>query len=141
MLPDLDVVRVELGGGLEEQLPDRLGGATALVVRIEEPLPDELELEVLEAVGVEQRLDVGECPRLEDVLQVGMPEADSLEPDALGVRAALGEVEQAPLAARVDLHRARRRPVERDKVVVRHVAENVTGRRALRHVGGSEGCG
>src|SRR3954469_5872957 len=45
----LDVVRLEDGGGVEEQAPLGIRGLAALVVRVEEPVHEELELEVLEA--------------------------------------------------------------------------------------------
>ncbi len=116
-VPDLDVVRAERRGGIEQEALGGLGGAAALVVRVEEPLPDELELEVLEPVVVEQPLQVGQCVRLQEVLEVGMPEPDSLEPDALGLGAAVGEAEQAPLAAEVHLDRPGDGPVQAHDVV------------------------
>ena len=120
-VPDLDVVRAERGGGVVEEALGRLGGAAALVVRIEEPLPDELELEVLEAVVVEQLLHVGQRARLQDVLEVGVPDPDPLEPDTLRLCAAVGEVEQAPLPAVVHLDRPGGGPVQAEEVVFGHV--------------------
>src|SRR3954471_991861 len=46
---DLDVVRLEDGGGVEEQAPLGIRGLAALVVGVEEPVHEKLELEVLEA--------------------------------------------------------------------------------------------
>ena len=43
---DLDVVSIELAGGAEEQLLDLVGGPAALVVLVEEPVHQELQLEV-----------------------------------------------------------------------------------------------
>ena len=103
---DLDVVGVERGGRLEQELPGRVRCLPPLVVRVEEPVEQALELEVLEPVVVEEPLDVGERARLEDVLEVGVPEPDALEPGTRGLLAAVGEVEQAPLAPAVHLHRA-----------------------------------
>src|SRR3954447_4350671 len=57
---DLDVVRLEDGGGVEEQAALLVGGLAALVVRVEEPVHEELELEVLEACVVEHGLDVAQ---------------------------------------------------------------------------------
>ena len=56
---DLDVVRAELGGRLEEQPRGLVGGLAALVVRVEEPVHQELELEVAQAVVVERLLHLG----------------------------------------------------------------------------------
>ena len=60
-----------------------VGCLPALVIRIEEPVAEELELELIEAVLVEDRPQLAERLRLEHVLEVGMPDADAPEPDAL----------------------------------------------------------
>ena len=52
---------------------------------VEEPVREELELEVAQAVLVEQLRDLAECPGLEDVLEVGVPEPDPAEADAGGL--------------------------------------------------------
>ena len=72
-------------------------------------------------------LHVGQRARLQDVLEVGVPEPDPLEPDALRLGAAVGEVEQAPLAAEVHLDRPGDGPVQPHDVVsgARH-APNLT---------------
>ena len=61
--------------------------------------------------------DLGERARLEDVLEVGVPEPDPAEADARGVCAAVAQVEEAPLASDVHVDGPGRRPVERDQVV------------------------
>src|SRR5262249_10839756 len=71
----------------------------------------------LEPMVVEQGLQLGERSRLEDVLEVGVPDPDPLEPGPLRLGAAVGDVEQAPLPASVHLHRPGGRPVQRDQVV------------------------
>ena len=84
----------------------------------EEPIHEELELDVPQAVLAEQRRDVGERAGLEHVLEVGVPEPDAAEADALRLCTAIGEVEEAPLAAGVHVHRAGCCPVENDQVAV-----------------------
>ena len=74
---------------------------------------------------VEQLRDLVECPRLEDVLEVGVPETDPAEPDAGGLAAAILEIEEAPLPAVVGLRGPGRRPVEPEQFVGGHV-RNVT---------------
>ena len=88
-----------------------------LVARVEEPVPQELELDLIESVLVEERAHLAERPGLEDVLEVGVPEPDAPKPDAGGLLAAVAEVEQAPLAPEVHLHRPGRGPVERDQII------------------------
>ena len=75
-----------------------------------------------QAVLVEERGDLVERARLEDVLEVGVPEPDPAEPDPGRVLAAVAQVEEAPLAAVVDVDRPRGRPVQPENVV-RHRAE------------------
>jgi hypothetical protein len=103
---NLDVVGVEHGGRLEQELPGRVRCLPPLVVRVEEPVEQALELEVLQPVVVEEPLDVGKRARFENVLEVGVPQPDALEPRARGLLTAVGEVEEAPLAPAVHLHRA-----------------------------------
>ena len=57
-----------------------------------------------------------EAPGLEHVLEVGVPDAEAAEADPSGLDAAVGPVEEAPLAADVHLDRARDRPVERNQL-------------------------
>ena len=70
-----------------------------------------------EPVVVEDRAHLGERVLLEDVLEVGMPDPDPREPDALRLLAAVAEVEEAPLAPGVHLDRPGDRPVQPDKFV------------------------
>ena len=113
---DLDVVGGEGLGRLEQQRPSRVGGRAALVVRVEEPVPEELQLEVAEPVVVEELPHLAQRARLEHVLEVGVPEADAGEPDPRGLFAPVAQVEEAPLAADVHLDRTGRRPVEPDEL-------------------------
>ena len=123
----LDVVRRQLGRRLEEQRAPFVGGPPALVTRIEEPVAEELELELIEAVLVEDRPQLAERLRLEHVLEVGMPDADAPEPDPRGLLAALAEAEEAPLAPEVHLDRPGGGPVEADEVVAAaHSPRNLT---------------
>src|SRR5581483_8701505 len=112
-----DVVRRQRGRRFPEQRAPLVALPAAFVLRVVEPLPEELELEVPEPELVEERRDVRERPRLEDVLEVGVPETDPAEPDPRGLLAPVAQVEQAPLAAVMDVHRPRGRPVEAEDVV------------------------
>jgi hypothetical protein len=117
---DLDVVGVELAGGLEEQPPLHVGGLPALVVRVEEPVHQELELEVLEARVVEDLLHLAQRARLEHVLEIRVPDPDAAEADLGGLLAAVAPVEQRPLAPRVHLDGPRQRPVQAHQLDVAH---------------------
>ena len=126
-VPDLDVVRGERGGGLEEERARPVGGPPALVVGVEEPVAEELELELVEPVVVEDRAHARRASASRAVLEVGVPEPDAAEADARRLLAALAKVEEAPLAPEVHLHRARRGPVEGEQVVARaHQRRNLT---------------
>ena len=116
------MVRAELRAGLPQEGADPVRLHPALVAGVEEPVHHELELEVAQPVVVEQRLHLGERARLEDVLEVGVPEPDPAEADPRRLRAAVAQVEEAPLAAHVDLDRAGDRPVETEQVVAGHRA-------------------
>ena len=65
---------------------------------------------------VEDLFHLGERARLEHVLEVGVPDADAREADALRLGAAVAEVEQAPFAPDVDLDRTGDRPVQPDQL-------------------------
>ena len=58
--------------------------------------------------------------RLEQVLEVGVPDPDAREADLRGLRAAVAPAEQAPLAADVHLDRAGHGPVEAHQLDVAH---------------------
>ncbi len=113
----LDVVRGKRRGRLEQQRPSLVGGRAALVARVEEPVAEKLQLEVAEAVVVEELPHLAERARLEHVLEIGMPEPDAGEPDPRGLLAAVTQVEEAPLAADMHLDGTGRRPVEPDQLV------------------------
>ena len=85
-----------------------------------------LELEVREAVLVEERLHLGERARLEHVLEVGVPDPDAREADARRVRAAVAQVEEAPLAARRAPRPGRRRSSRARRGRCRHRQGNLT---------------
>ena len=58
-----------------------------------------------QAVLVEKRRDLGERARLEDVLEVGVPQPDPAEADARRLRAAVAQVEEAPFSSDVHVDR------------------------------------
>ncbi len=107
---------------------------TALVALVEVPVVEELELEAREAVVVEDLAHLAQRALLEHVLEVRVPDADTGEPHPLRLRAAVAEVEEAPLASRVHLHRSRDRPVEPDQFDFSH---RVTPLRRSRLVAGA----
>ncbi len=104
-VPDLDVVRRQRRRGLPEAGAQLVALRAPLVAGIDEPLPEELELQVAQAVVVEERGDLVERSGFEDVLEVGVPEADPAEADPGRVLAAVAQVEEAPFAALVDVDR------------------------------------
>ncbi len=112
----LDVVGGEGGGGLEQKRSALVGRLAALVARVEEPVAEELELDVAEPVVVEQLPDLAQGAGLEHVLEVGVPEPEAGEPDARRLLAAVTQVEQAPLPAEMHLDRTRGGPVEPDEL-------------------------
>ena len=75
MLATLTWWALEHARGLEEQRARLVGGAAALVVRVEEPVQQALELEVAQPVVVEDPLHLLQAARLEHVLEVGVPDA------------------------------------------------------------------
>ena len=105
----------------KQQLADLVGGPAALVVLVEEPVHQELELEVAQPVVVEDLLHLPQALRLEHVLEVGVPDPEPAEPDLARLGAAVGPVEEAPLPPDVHLDRPGDRPVEPDQLdVVAH---------------------
>ena len=101
---DLDVVRVERGGGVEQQPPAPVGVRARRLARIDEEVGQELDLEV--ASGRRRRRSAFislSVLRLELVLDVGVPQADALEADAGRLGAAVAPVERAPFATDVHL--------------------------------------
>ena len=71
-----------------------------------------------QAVAVEDLLHLREALRLEHVLEIGVPDPDAAEPDLARLGAAVGPVEEAPLAPDVHLDRPGDRPVEGDQLGV-----------------------
>ena len=112
------MVRAECVRSIEEQRADLVGCTAPLVAGVEEPLHQELELEVLQAVVVEVPLHLTQRSRLEHVLEVGVPDAEAAEPDLARLRAAVGPVEEAPLAPDVNLNRPGDRPVQAEELRV-----------------------
>ena len=115
-VPDLDVVRLERARRVEEQRTDLVGGRAPHVAGVEEPVHEELELEVVEAVLVEDLLHLAQASRLEHVLQVGVPDAEPAEADLARLCAPVGPVEEAPLAACMDFDRPGDRPVQTEQL-------------------------
>ncbi len=99
------MVRGQLGRRLEEQRTSLVGCLPALIVGVEEPVAEELELELLDPVLLENRPQLAERLGLQQVLEVGMPEPDALEAHALGLFAAFAQAEEAPLWPEVHLDR------------------------------------
>ncbi len=128
---DLDVVGAELGRRLPQQRTVGVRRRAALGPGIEEPVAEELELEPRQPMVVEQLAHLAQRVgvRLEDVAEVGKPDAHAGKADPLGVGAAVGEVEQAPLAAEVHLDRAGDRPIEPDQFGVVRVHARSQGSR------------
>src|SRR4029077_13126675 len=112
----LDVMRVERVRGVEEQLADLVGGTPPSVAGVEEPVHQELELEVSETVVVERALQVTETLRLQHVLEICMPDSEPAEADCSGRGAPVGPVEEAPFATDVHLHRTGDRPVQAEEL-------------------------
>ena len=69
-------------------------------------------------VVVEDLLHLAQAPRLEHVLEVGVPDAEPAEADLARLGAAVGPVEEAPLAPDVHLDRPGDRPVEPEQLDV-----------------------
>ena len=89
MLPTLMWCAGRTERGLEEQRARLVRCAPALVVRVEEPVSEELQLHVAKAVGLEDVVQLGEILGLEQVLEIGVPEPEPAEADARGMLAAL----------------------------------------------------
>ena len=76
-IADLDVPGAERFGGGQQQVALLIGAFAPFVV--EEPVVQELELDVLDAVVVDDAAHVGEGATLEDVGEVGVPDPETLE--------------------------------------------------------------
>jgi hypothetical protein len=85
---------------------------------------EELELDVLEPGVVEHLLHLVQRRGLELVLDVGVPEAYSLEADLGGFGTAVLPAEGAPLAADVHLNGPGDRPVESQQIRFAHRASS-----------------
>src|SRR3954453_17187315 len=117
---DLDVVRIELRGSVEQQPPLLVRCRTPLVVGVEEPVHEELELEMLEARAVEDLLHLAQRPRLEHMGEIGVPDADAAEADARRLLAAVAPIERRPLAPPVPVDGTGQGPVEAHQLDVAH---------------------
>src|ERR1019366_7597218 len=120
------------GGRVEQQPAVPVRGLAAVVVLVKEPVHQELELEVAQAVVVEDLLHLAQRVPFEHVLEVGVPDADPGEPHPLSLGAAVAEVEQAPFAADVDLDGTGPRPVQADQIDVPHLCSLPSPRRSSR---------
>jgi hypothetical protein len=85
---------------------------------------------VAQAVVVEDLLQVAQAPRLEQVLEIGVPEPEATEPGAARFGAAVAPVEEAPLPTGVHLDRPGHRPVQADELDV--LAHPYCGRYEVR---------
>jgi len=125
MFPTLMWCAAEHGRRLEEELPGLVGLAPALVVLVEEPVRQELELEMAQAVVVERPLQVAQALRLEQMLDVRVPEAEPAEADRARFGATVGPAEEAPLATVVHLDRPGDRPVQTEQLDVHRRAHRL----------------
>src|SRR6185312_6707028 len=110
-VPDLDVVRVEGRGGLEQLAALHVRRLARLAALGCEEVGQELDLHVLEAVVAEHLGHLLKRGRLELVLDVRVPEPEAREPDTLGVGAAVLPAERAPFPSEMDHDRAAHGPV------------------------------
>jgi len=106
------VVGIERVGGVEQQLAPLVGVCACVGAGLREEVSEELDLEVLKSGVVEDLLHLAQGALLELVLDVRVPQAQSPEADPRRIRAAIAPVEQAPLAAHMDLGGAGHRPVQ-----------------------------
>ena len=117
MFPTLMWCAGSSSGGLEEQRAQsgRMPAAARRSGR--GTTPTGTRARVAEAVVVEELPHLAQRPRLEHVLEVGVPEPDPAHADARRLRAAVAQVEQAPLPPDVHLDRTGDRPVETEQFV------------------------
>src|SRR6185312_15212283 len=90
----------------------------ALRLAIEEPVAQEFELDVPDAMVIENAPHVGEAQPRERVLEIGVPDAEAREPGLRGARHALLEARGAELVIGVRLGADRERPVRSEQVDV-----------------------
>ena len=117
---DLDVVGVERGRGVEQQLPPRIGIVARRLARRHEEVGQELDLQMAQAGVVEHLLHLPETVALQLVLDVGVPEPETAEADTGGLRAAIAPGEGAPLSSDVHLGGPGDRPVQGHQVDFAH---------------------
>ena len=116
----LDVMGVERGGGVEQQPAPLVRLGAPGLAWVDEEVRQELDLQVLEAGVIEDRPHLLQCPRLELVLDVGMPQAQPLEADPRRLSAPVAPLKQAPLPTHVNLGRSADRPVKGQQVDLAH---------------------
>jgi hypothetical protein len=119
-VPDLDVVRVERGRGVEQHPAALVRLLARDLAFVDEEVGQELDLQVREAGVVEDLLHLRQRPRVELMLDVGVPEPDALEADPGCLAAAVLPLERAPLPADVHLRRTAHRPVEGQQIDLAH---------------------
>ncbi len=98
-------------GGLEQQLATLVGSRAPRIARLDEPIDQELDLDVLHAVVVENPPHLGQRVPCQDALEIRMPEAYALEAGTRGSLDALAELECAVLEAGVRQSAPGERPV------------------------------
>ena len=117
---DLDVARAEHLGRLEQLAAQRVRCAAALAVH--EPVGQELELEVTNAIVVEDPAHFGQAVLRAQVHEVGMPDAETREAGPGCGFGTLAQPERAPFVIGVRLRAAADRPVRRQQLDVAHRA-------------------
>ena len=108
-IADLDVVRSEyFGCGQQFALPN-IG--LFLSFAIEEPIGEEFQFEVRDAVVIEDLLHLPQSSTFENMIQIRVPYSHSLEARFRGGPHAILKVERTIFAIRVGKGSARNRPV------------------------------
>ncbi len=118
-IPDLDVAAAKLLGRFEQEFLALFGGAASLA-GLQEPVSEELDLDIFHAVVVEDALHLRVGVALAHMLDVGVPQAHALESGARRSLDALLELEGAGLRAGVGDRPASESPVGGDQFDVAH---------------------
>src|SRR6185436_157685 len=118
---DLDVTGAERSRALQQRPAQSVGSGPSVAGR-QEPVGEELELEVADAVVFEYPPHLGQAMALPQMQQVGVPDAEARKS---GLRSSLGtlaQTERAPLLIRVGLGAAADRPVRGEQLGAAHCA-------------------
>src|SRR6185437_5948478 len=96
-IPDLDVPAAQPFGRLEQQLAPLIRGHAARIARLDEPVDQEFDLDILHAVVIENLAHLRVRVAGQHTLQIRMPEAYALEARACRGFDPLAEFEGAVL--------------------------------------------